>query len=286
MKKFRILIAGCGEVGTAAGLLLARHHKVYGLRRNASLLPSEIIPVTADLNNPATLKKLPCIDIIIYCAAPSKSSTAIVTDSYTDTYLKGFSNLISALPNPPQHIFFTSSTSVYAQGNHQWVNEQSATLPTTEKGIIMRSAEQQVLNSQKSSTVIRFSGIYGKSRLHLFNQVLNGKAFTAEPVQYSNRIHLNDCAGVLCHLVNKLANHDTIASLYLASDSLPSPISEVMSWLAKMSNNPVEPQKSKRATPSKRCDNTLLLKTGYELLHPDFKSGYAEVLAGYTQKKM
>ncbi|MFT5706854.1 MAG: nucleoside-diphosphate-sugar epimerase [Oceanospirillaceae bacterium] len=284
MKKFSILIAGCGEVGTATGLLLAKHHKVYGLRRNAGLLPSQITPITANLNDPTTLIELPCIDIIIYCAAPSKNSITNLLDSYTDTYLKGFNNLINALPTPPQHIFFTSSTSVYAQGDHQWVNEQSATLPTTDKGIIMRGAEQQVLNFQKSATVVRFSGIYGKSRLHLFNQVLNGKAFTAEPIQYSNRIHVDDCAGVLRHLINKLSIDEIVAPLYLASDNLPSPINEVMGWLAKMSNSAVNLQTSKRTTPSKRCDNNLLRDSGYHFLHPDFKSGYKEVLANYAQK--
>ncbi|EPJ47420.1 MAG: hypothetical protein OFPII_13070 [Osedax symbiont Rs1] len=279
MQKFSILIAGCGEVGCALAVTLAQQHRVYGLRRSTEQLPPAILPIAADLLMPQTMQVLPSADILVYCAAPSFTTEEI----YTQTYVDGLRNVLDALEKPPAHIFFTSSTGVYHQDDHQWINERSITLPTTKRAKIMLAAERQVLASGSAATVVRFSGIYGAQRLHLLNQVRSGKVFCASPVQYSNRIHLDDCAAVLAHLINKLANLESIAPLYLASDHLPSPISEVMSWLATATNTQVEEVASSRKTSSKRCDNSLLLDSGYRFIYPDFKAGYQKIIADQRQ---
>jgi len=274
MEKYRILIAGCGDVGGALGELLSREHLVYGLRRRTSQLPSQLQPIEADLSDPCTLINLPAIDILVYCAAPRRGVSGV----YTQTYLDGYQNLLAALPKMPSHVFFTSSTSVYAQAEHQWVDEQSPAIADSEKAQIMRAAEHQVLASPCPATVVRFSGIYGPQRLHLFNQVLAGKALLADPLQYSNRIHRDDCAGVLKHLINLVAQGNSIAPVYLASDCSPSPISDVMDWLAGETGTAVEKLKSLRSTTSKRCDNSLLLKSGYQFIYPDYRTGYRQII--------
>ena len=56
MQARRILIAGCGFVGTRLGLDLAEEgHEVWGLRREPGGLPAPIRPVRADLTEPETL---------------------------------------------------------------------------------------------------------------------------------------------------------------------------------------------------------------------------------------
>jgi nucleoside-diphosphate-sugar epimerase len=56
----RILIAGCGYVGSELGRqLAAQGHTVFGLRRNITGLPPEIEPVPADLATPGSLAVLP-----------------------------------------------------------------------------------------------------------------------------------------------------------------------------------------------------------------------------------
>ncbi|EPJ48585.1 MAG: NAD-dependent epimerase/dehydratase [Osedax symbiont Rs2] len=274
MEKYRILIAGCGDVGSTLGKLLATEHRVYGLRRTINKLPAQLHPIAADLSDLSSLKNLPAIDILVYCAAPRRGASGV----YTQTYLDGYRNLLAALPETPAHVFFTSSTSVYAQSEHQWIDERSSASADSEKAQIMRAAELQVLASDCPATVVRFSGIYGPQRLHLLNQVLAGKSLLSDPVQYSNRIHRDDCAAVLEHLINLVAKGNSIAPLYLASDCLPSPISEVMDWLASQTNSPVEKLKSTRSTTSKRCDNSLLLATGYQFKYPDYLCGYAEII--------
>ena len=56
----RILIAGCGDVGTTLGVTLAAAgHTVWGLKRHPAHLPPGIQPLAADLTDPATLNALP-----------------------------------------------------------------------------------------------------------------------------------------------------------------------------------------------------------------------------------
>jgi nucleoside-diphosphate-sugar epimerase len=274
MQKFNILIAGCGDVGCALGSILSRQHTVYGLRRSVHKLPDAIQRITADLGDPESMTHLPSVDILVYCAAPSKGAI----DTYTATYIEGFRNVIDALSTAPKHIFFTSSTSVYHQDDHQWVNEQSATLPTSEKAKTMQAAEHQVLKSISPATLVRFSGIYGPDRLHLLNQVKAGKVFSSTPIQYSNRIHRDDCAGVLAHLINKVASDQPVERLYLASDGRPAPISEVMQWLAKTTESNTETTKSNRKATSKRCDNRLLVDSGYQFKYPSYIQGYQDII--------
>ena len=49
----KVLIAGCGDVGSALGeRLLGAGHTVRGLRRQADALPPGILPLQADLERP------------------------------------------------------------------------------------------------------------------------------------------------------------------------------------------------------------------------------------------
>ncbi|MDP7039728.1 MAG: SDR family NAD(P)-dependent oxidoreductase, partial [Myxococcota bacterium] len=59
----RILIAGCGYVGTRLGLHLQEQgDEVHALRRHIDALPSALLPLQADLSVPGTLKDLPSFD--------------------------------------------------------------------------------------------------------------------------------------------------------------------------------------------------------------------------------
>jgi nucleoside-diphosphate-sugar epimerase len=284
MKKFNILIAGCGDVGTTTAKLLAKNHRVYGLRRSTKTLPSEVIAIQADLSKPETLSQLPDIDIVIYCAAPSKSTQENRVNIYRKTYLEGFNNLLAALKKPVKHVFFTSSTSVYHQHEHQWVDEKSSTQPQSDTARIMLLAEQQVSSYCASpSTIIRFGGIYSAKRLHFFKRVAEGQTYNTNPIQYSNRIHVDDCAGILNHLVNKLANDVAIEPLYLACDSTPTPLSEISQWITQqLQVTPLNAAPS-RNTGSKRCNNSLIIESGYRFIYPSYKEGYRGAVKQHLQ---
>ena len=91
----RVLMAGCGYVGSALGLLLtAEGHLVFGLRRDTSTLSSSITPVQVDLSSPLLSDTLsPNLDALVYSASPSGSTD----EAYRAAYVEGARNLISAI---------------------------------------------------------------------------------------------------------------------------------------------------------------------------------------------
>jgi nucleoside-diphosphate-sugar epimerase len=269
----RVLIVGCGDVGIALGKQL--HSKgfiVYGIRRTINQLPDSINAIKADLSDKSSLSILSqydAFDYLVYCAAANGRSEA----AYQSAYIDGVNYVLDALPTQPKHLFFTSSTSVYGQHNHEWVDETTPTVPQTETGKIMVAAEQNVL-SRANSTVVRFSGIYGPGRGHMVRTVEEGIIAPPEPVHYSNRIHRDDCAGVLAHLIGLLEQGKTIDSIYLASDDHPTPIHDVMKWLAEQRGTEITGYKEIRRSGSKRCSNQKLKESGYRFLVSGFREGY------------
>ncbi len=273
-----ILIAGYGDIGTKLGRkLLLDGHRVYGLKRDTSSITSPVIPVSADLSRPLANVALPDeLDQVVYIL----SAGGFNEQAYRQAYVDGVRHLTEALGEKLKRLkrfIFVSSTSVYGQNAGEWVNEQSLTQPRAFNGQIMLEAEKQVL-ALPNSLVVRFSGIYGEGRNRMLNQVKAGQIATRQPVIYSNRIHSDDCAGVLLHL-SQMQNHEH--SLILASDHRPEALHDIQQWLADRLNVPVQKRHyevpSRRAG-SKRINNQRLLDTGYKFVFPDYRAGYGEML--------
>jgi len=278
----RVLIAGCGYVGEALGRrLLADDHEVWGLRRNPRTLPAGIASIAADLAQPEDLADLPGgIDFVFYLVSPNGSEDAL----YRRAYVEGLRGSIGALhrngQKPP--LLFASSTAVYRQYDGDWVDESSETAPDHWSGKRLLEGEQIALQALPSTTVVRFGGIYGPRRTQLIDRVRSGRAgYQVDPPQYANRIHRDDCAGALRHLM-KLEDRD---SVYLAVDNEPAEERAVLLWLAGVmgSPSPREAEKteiSKRPRGNKRCRNARLVQSGYTFRYPTFREGYSAVLEG------
>lgn len=280
----RVLIAGCGDVGTELGVRLTQEgHTVWGLRRHCDTLPPSLHPLPADLIKPETLQALPpALDVVFYTAAPSSPSA----DTYRATYVDGIRHLLAALETQGhalRRFIFTSSTGVYGQEAGEWVDETSSTEPVHFSGKELLVGEQMVLNSSFPATVVRLAGIYGPGRTQLIDSVRQGTAVCTDgPPVYTNRIHRDDCAGVLEHVM-QWAQPD---SLYLAVDHEPADQCQVLRWLALQLGVP----SARTATPAdaqarlsrgnKRCSNRKLVATGYVFRYPTFRNGYAELLDG------
>jgi len=279
----RVLIAGCGDVGTELGVRLVEEgHTVWGLRRQCGTLPPSLHPLPADLTKPDTLRALPPeLDVVFYTAAPSSSSA----DTYHATYVDGICHLLAALETQGhalRRFIFTSSTGVYAQASGEWVEETSPTEPVLYSGRELLAGEQVVMSSAFPVTVVRLAGIYGPGRTRLIDSVRYGTAVCTDgPPVYTNRIHRDDCAGVLQHLM-QLAQPDR---LYLAVDHEPAEQYEVLHWLALRLGVPppwkqvAADGQTGRHRSNKRCRNSKLVATGYVFRYPTFREGYQALLA-------
>lgn len=278
----RVLIAGCGYVGAVLGRALAdESHDVWGLRRRLLSLPDGILPVVADLGVAASLADLPPdLDYVFYMASPGGSDDAL----YRTAYVEGLSNLLEALDSQghrPVRVFFVSSTAVYAQRRGEWVDEASPTEPVHFSGRRLLEAERILFEGPFAGTSVRFAEIYGPRRTRLIESVRAGSAvWRKSPPQWTNRIHRDDCAGVLKHLMQL----ERPEKIYLGVDCEPAEQSVVLQWLAGVLGAPApRPVRAKdpavRATRgNKRCRNDRLLASGYTFLYPTYREGYSAML--------
>ena len=277
----QVLIAGCGYVGIALGnLLISEGHTVWGLRRRIHLLPPQIRPFMADLNQPETLHSLPSpLEYLFYTAAAERTDDA----SYQTTYVEGVKSMIRALDDQgihPQRAFFTSSTAVYAQENGEWIDENSPAESSHFTGSRLLQAEHLLLASPFPWTVVRLSGIYGPNRTRLIEQARQGELSTTLASSYTNRIHQADCAGVLHHLMIL----ESPQGLYIGSDHEPARLCDVVEWLAQRLK--VHPRSEtippslpeNRFRSNKRCRNFRLVDSGYRFRYPTYREGYAALL--------
>lgn len=277
----RVLMMGCGKLGSAVGLGLAvRGHQVWGARRQVAQVPDALSPVQVHLQDGTGLDKLPRnLNLAVYCLSPSASDD----ESYAQVYNQGLQRFLNALPDNPT-VLFISSTSVYHQSEHEWVDEQSPTQPERFAGKRLLEGEQLVATSGFTFTSVRFGGIYGPEPGRLLQQVRAGLVYPSSPLHYTNRIHFMDATAVLVHLASRALQGETLQSHYLATDCEPTPRHEVVDWLRTHLNIQQNQQSSEKVPESsqgagsKRCRNQRLLESGYEFIYPDYRSGYQAVL--------
>jgi nucleoside-diphosphate-sugar epimerase len=277
-----ILIAGCGDVGgLLAGHLRDAGHRVAGLRRRAALLPPGIEPLAADLGEPATLAAIRDrhFDLVVVTSAAGRFDE----DHYRRVYVEGLANLLGAVRGTPR-VLLASSTGVYHQHHGEWVDEDSPAAPRAFSGRILLQAEALLRERlAQRATVIRFGGIYGPGRERLLREVAAGIGCAREPVRYTNRVHRDDCAGILQFLAARVLRGEALAPLYLGVDSEPAPMWEVRHWMAAglgvTLDDAAGGADGGRAPGSKRCSNRRLLEAGYVFRYPDFRAGYAPLIA-------
>lgn len=273
----RVLIAGCGYVGRALGVrLAAAGAEVWGLKRTppATETLEGIRPIAADLADPATLRDLPGdLDAAVYAASAGGSTP----EAYEAAYLRGLENLLA--PIAPRRLIFVSSTAVYGDRQGAWTDEETPTEPDHFSGRILLEAERLALRSPGEAVVLRLGGIYGPGRDRLVREVAEGRAARpAEPL-YTNRIHRDDAAGAIAHLL-ALERPEPV---YLGVDSEPADLGAIYAWIAARLGRP-EPAvaaargEGRLARGSKRCTNARLIGAGYRFAYPTFREGYGELV--------
>src|SRR2546423_1081579 len=231
----RVLIAGCGYLGQAvAELFIAAGWEVEGWIKSADSaqqLSTESYPVySVDISQAdQVLAQKGDVDSVIHCASTRGGDV----DLYRHVYLDGARNLLERFGG--SQILFTSSTSVYAQNDGDWVTEESPAEPARDTGKILRTAEDLVLANR--GIVVRLGGIYGPGRSALLKKFLSGDAILAsENDCFVNEIHRDDAATVIQLL---LTAGTSSGQIYNVVDNEPILLSECYRWLAAKLNRPL-----------------------------------------------
>lgn len=272
----RILIAGCGYVGSALARELDQDgHTVFGLRRDPHGLPEGVVPVAADLAEAVNLDAVPShLDACVSAISADGRSP----DAYEAAYVRAVRNLRSLLESESpdcQRWVFTSSTAVYGDEAGDWVDETTSTSPSSFTGRTVLEGERIVRASAvPHPIVLRLGGIYGPGRTRLVDAVRAGEATCPPEPTYTNRIHRDDAAGAIRHLL-ALPDPDEV---YLGVDTDPAERCEVLTWLAEQLGVPAPVTGPGSTRGNKRASSARLQASGYRFRHPTFREGYRAML--------
>ena len=265
----RVLIAGCGYVGSAAAKLFAAEHwEVIGWTRSeqsAGRTRGRAISFSAvDITDLETVRRNSfAADVVVHCASSG-------ADSYLHVYRDGVANLAACFPNA--RIIFTSSTSVYPQRDRSLVTEESPAKPDSDDARTLRAAEEIVL--ENGGIILRVAGIYGPGRSFLLRSAMNGTAVATDRIV--NQIHRDDIASAIFFV----GQCQTIKPprIFNVVDDAPAPRAEILAWLSERLNLPLPPSlappKQKRGRSNKRVSNAKLRALGWAPAYPSYREGF------------
>ena len=279
----RLLIAGCGDLGmrVARRVLQNPINRVWGLRRTRPEAPEGMPGLTwfeADLAQPETMKNLPTgITHILFSAAPN----ARTESDYRAVYFDGMRNVVqNAYSSALKRVLFVSSTAVYGEHGAEWVNEDTPVNPKNFNGRVLLETEQWLYTFGREHALttlsLRLSGIYGPGRTALLEKLKLGQVGApSSAAHWSNRIHVDDAAAAVVHLME----FEHPQSTYLITDSTPLSMRTLYEALAQQVGGPVPAvSESPAFVGSKRLSNARLRETGFIFQWPDSRDGYRNII--------
>jgi nucleoside-diphosphate-sugar epimerase len=276
----RILIAGCGDLGNVLGQkLIAEGKAVRGLRRNQA--NSSIPCAQADVTQPASLQGLHRLqpDILVYCVAAG----AQTDENYRAIYVDGLRNVLQALApsDSLKHVFFVSSTRAYGQQTEDILNESTPAEPADFGGKRLLEGEQLLKTLPWPGTALRLSGLYGEGRNRMVEIARNPKNWQPQN-PWSNRIHMEDAAGFMAFLIERVLNQEAVDDIYIVTDNHPAPTWTVLSWMARQMGIDTSRLKPPPAQGGKRLSNFRMRALGFDLKYETYRAGYARLQDGPT----
>lgn len=271
--KTRILVAGYGALGKAM-LKQAPHCRWFSINRSHQ--SGAAVHIRADLLDESHYLPKEPIDFIIYTATPGQRTP----EAYRKTYIEGLQRLLIQLKGRTlKRFIFVSSTSVYGQNQGEQIDESSPAEGAHFSGEMIAEGECLLAESGVDYTIVRFGGIYGPGREALLRMVKRGVQLVNNPAPFTNRIHEDDCAGVLLHLMAQ-AQVGAVESIYNAVDDDGADKAQVYQFIEQQLGltGRVELLSQRPDDLGKRCINLRLKQTGYQFIYPSYREGYGELI--------
>jgi nucleoside-diphosphate-sugar epimerase len=190
----RLLIVGCGDVGMRLLPLVRARFRVFavtsGAGRCAELRAAGAIPIVADLDRPASLKRLTRLAQYVIHLAPPQSSG--VLDRRTR-------NLTAVLPDGAR-LVYVSTSGVYGDCQGQLIDETRPVAPHNARAMRRVDAERVLRDwarrAQGHLAIVRAPGIYARERLPLERLAQGTPALIEQDDVYTNHIHADDLARI------------------------------------------------------------------------------------------
>ena len=204
-RRERVLVVGCGDVGMRAARLLDGRVRLIATTSSASRVPllrqAGITPILADLDKPATLRRLSGLaSRVLHLAPPARvqEGSHWRRDERTLALVRAL-----RLRSPPRALAYGSTSGVYGDCAGDRIDETRPIGPDTPRAHRRADAERSVRWLGRSAGVavriLRIPGIYAadreggtpRERLQRGTPVLR-----FEDDVYTNHIHADDLARI------------------------------------------------------------------------------------------
>ena len=192
----RVLLVGCGDVALRVAERLRDRARLFGVTRNRDdtrrMRVHGIVPLTADLDDLATLSRLKLAPEAVLHFAPPPS------EGRDDPRTR---RLLAALTRAriiPRRFVYISTSGVYGDCAGAEVDETRPRRAQTPRGRRRVAAEERLRAwaARRSVTlaILRVPGIYAPTRLPLDRVRQGTPALAADVDVYTNHIHADDLA--------------------------------------------------------------------------------------------
>lgn len=193
--KPRLLIIGCGDVGMRLLPLVCGHYRVFALtsqrERLAELRAAGAVPLLADLDQPASLRRLAGLAHAVVHLAPPPA------EGEKDLRTR---NVTAILPDRAK-VVYVSTTGVYGDLGGALADETRAVAPHNARARRRVDAEQVLRAWARRAagrlSILRVPGIYAGDRLPIKRLEQGTPALRAEDDVYTNHIHADDLARIV-----------------------------------------------------------------------------------------
>ena len=277
----KLLVLGGGYTGQhVAALARALGNKALCTRRNQGHPGADLVFNSAAdlLPSPQQLKG---VSHVLSCIPPDRTGQ--------DPVLTSLGQQLRTLPL--QWVGYLSTTGVYGHRNGEWVKETDQPQPRVERSMRRLQCEQNWLSSGLPVQILRLPGIYGPGRSAL-DVVRSGKCrMIHKPEQVFSRVHIDDIAGAVLHLIH-LAAAGLQPAVVNVADNLPSPSTDQLRFAAELLGASLPPEENfaeaaAEMSPmslsfwqeNRRVSNQLLCQElEYQLMHPNYRAGLRDIV--------
>ena len=198
-----ILIIGCGDIGLRVAKQLSRSHRVFALtsqhNRFQELREVGAIPILGNLDHPESLWRLSGLaQTVIHLAPPQNGGNR-------DCRTRNLLRILAQGSNVVRRLIYVSTTGVYGDHRGEKVSEVTPVSPQSERAQRRVDAERMLRLWAPAHgvalTILRVPGIYAADRLPIERLQAKTPALLPEEDAYSNHIHSDDLARLVCAAV-------------------------------------------------------------------------------------
>ena len=284
MTEKHILIFGAGYSGKAFARANSDAALIFGTTRSPekfeALRQAGVTPLRFDgALSPEIGEALRTTTHLIVSVAPEEVG---------DPVLNAARQAIMTMP-ALEWIGYLSTVGVYGDHGGSWVDETAECRPVSKRSVMRVAAEKDWLKLGQETgrpvAILRLSGIYGPGRNALVNLADGTARRLVKLGQVFNRIHCDDIAGALWHLIDH-----NLGGIFNVTDDLTAPPQDVVAYAASLMGiepPPEIPFETAQLSPmarsfygeNKRVANTAIKAAGYSFRFPDYRVAFDHMWA-------